>query len=256
MDPDFSIYFDNFDISTVPYYLPTRRYPNVAPDREAQLYPLVRTDGNIITGTRWSQKVIAVEGFIVAPNRVAYEQSLDILKSKLTRSNRPLVMLQAGAERVYMATLDLLQEEHIEQGKGRITLSFKCADPFGYDVSPITFTNTLENATHAFEHNFQGVVSVIPLITITLTDITDGTNKFVKVGNELTGQSITVTRNWTDGDVLVVDGRSKSVTVNSNPQEYSGIFPEYEIGSKEISYEDDFTDRDGTLKVEYVRRYL
>jgi hypothetical protein len=75
-------------------------------------------------------------------------------------------------------------------------------------------------------------------------------------GNGGTGQTITLTRTWSAGDIVVIDGTQKTVTVNGSPINFLGAFPEFPPGSQTIQYSDTFVSRSMTELVTYTAAYL
>jgi hypothetical protein len=255
---DFSWKFDNYDLSVVPYFFPTSRLPNGMPDIDLKTANLVRSDGAIVLSSRFAKKVITVFGYILAPSRTAYEQTFDELKWRLSGKQRPLVLVQAGNERVYNATVTQVSEGFIEGGKTYITVTFTASDPFGRDgTNQIFDSGTFTTATKSLDHIFAGYAAVLPKMTATISAISGGTAKTVTLGNGVTGQQIQVTRNWIAGDVLVVDSDSQKVTVNGVVVDFTGFFPAFQPGTAYAGYSDNFTtSRTARVLIEYPKKYL
>lgn len=257
LDKDFTWNFDNFEITGIPYFYATSRKPNEMPDIDLKTIALVRADGNIVVSSRFTKKTITLYGFIIAPDRTAYENALDLLKYRLSTPQRPLVVTQAGAQRVYTASLTALSETFIEGGKSKFTFTFEANDPFGRDGGNTSYTTpNITTASYAVNHVFQGFVTVRPMLTITLNSLTGGTNKTITIGNSLTGQQIAITRNWTAGDVIVLNSDTMKVTVNGVPVDYTGFFPVFRPNTAYLQYLDTLTTRSVNIKIEYAKKYL
>ena len=257
MQNDFSYKFNNYDLSILPYFFPTSRLPNAMPDIDVQAIKLVRNSGAIVVSSSFGKKVITVFGYILAPTRQAYEQTLDELKWRLSAKQRPLVLVQAGAERIYTATVSSVAEGFIEGGKTFITMTFDCNDPFGRDGNLQDYTEPNFTTTpKSIAHTFVGYADIYPQFTVTIVAATGSTAKTVNIGNSTTGQQISVTRTWTAGDVLVVDSDTQKVTVNGVVVDYSGFFPVFAPGTAYAQYSDNFTTRTAGVRVKYPKKYL
>jgi phage-related protein len=258
MDIDFTLKFDNIDLGTIDYFFPTSRLPNNMPDIDLKAIDLVRNDGAIVVSSRFKKKVIQVFGYILAPNRQAYEAAFDELKWRLSAKQRSLVLVQAGSERIYTATVSQVTESFVEGGKTYITMQFDCNDPYGRDGNKQSYTEAaFTTAVKAIAHTFLGYADILPKFTVTITAVSGGTSKTVNIGNSVTGQQISVTRTWVAGDVLVVDSDTQKVTVNGVVVDFAGFFPVFSPRTAYAQYSDNFTtSRTASVLVEYPKKYL
>ena len=257
LDNDFVINFDNYDLGLIAWFTPTSRLPNNMPDIDLKAIQLVRSDGGIVVSRQFTKKIIEVYGYILAPSRQSYEEAIDQLKWKLSVKQRPLIITQSGAERIYTASCTALSDGFIEAGKSFISITFECNDPFGKDAFSTIYTSgTLTAATNSVSYVFEGYVDVLPRITTTFTAVAGAANKSVYIGNRITGQEIMITRSWSNADVLVVDSDIQQVLVNGVSVDYTGFFPVFEPGTAYLQYRDDFTTRSIIVGVEYVKKYL
>ena len=257
LEPDFTFAFDNFAMELVPWFTPTSRLPNGMPDVDIKTVQLVRNHGAVVVSQRFTKKVIQVFGYILAPNRTAYEESMDELKFRLSGKQRPLSLIQAGKERRYTASLTAFGEGFIEGGKTYISLTFEAHDPFGRDISDVVYIESpITVAAKVLNHIFEGYADVRPKIQLTLAGLTGTGTRTVYVANSVTGQEIQITRVWANNDVLVVDCDAQSVTVNGIKIDFTGFFPTFAPRTGRIQVRDTFTTRTITPKLEYPRLYL
>lgn len=253
---DFSVVFDNKDLNTIDYVHFTRRQPNNEADIEVTSHQLVRRDGRVITSVRRDDKMIPFEGYIVAPNRVAYEEALDELKYFTSGVERPLVIQQGGESRRYTVTKANLIVDHIEAGKARISLAFVASNPYAQSSNLTTFT--LANSTTSpaqIVHEFGGTANARPTVVITVNSGTDMANKYIGIGNSSTGQQVQVIRDWVAGDVVRFNFDRLDVYVNDVLSDYSGVFAEFQARKSHAYYYDNFTARDVSVEMYYANRY-
>ena len=256
LESDFSTKFDNYGLENIPHLVLLSRKPNVMPDREIKTVSLIRNHGSIVVGDRFTKKVIPIYAIIMAPSRQAYEETMDELKYRLSNAQRPLSLVQAGKERIYTATLENMAETFVERGNSFITMYFACYDPFGRDASVTTYiSDVYTTATKTFDHVFGGQAASKPLMTLTFSALTGGTNKSVFVGNGVSGQGITVTRTWSAGDVLRIDMESQDVRVNGTVVDFTGFFATFDPRTAYAQANDNFTTRSAQMRIEYSPRY-
>ena len=92
-----------------------------------------------------------------------------------------------------------------------VDLMFECSDSYGYDT---TYTQILNVAgmTSGLRTDtivFTGSSDEQPLFAqVQIASITGGTNASITIGNQNTGQQITVTRNWSQWDLLQIDSKN------------------------------------------------
>lgn len=253
---DFSVTFDNYSLGSIPNLTLVRRFPNSLPRMVIETEDIVRRDGQIVVSRRYQNKAIVIEAIILAPSRQAYEETMDELKYRLSPTERPLRLTQAGNSRYYTATLRSLSEDFIEAGKAQVTIEFQASNPFGRDGTTTVeqYVNTL--ASYNFTTTFAGSSRVYPVFRATLTAVTGGTAKTMLFGNSDTGQFVSITRDWVANDTVYINTENGDVSVNGLPEEYTGVLPYFEARSNAAYYTDDFTTRTVTLRLEYVKQYL
>lgn len=253
---DFQVLFDNFDLNSISYVEFSRRFPNNEAPRDLLTHDLVRRPGSVLTSIKIGERSIPLEGYINAPSRTAYEQSYDELKFRTSGIEKPLIIIQGGETRKYTATKENLIEEHIEAGKTKLNLSFRCVDPYGKASVLTAATQVVTAAPDSLSHVFLGTAEVMPIVVYTLGTISTGTNKTIGFGNSRTGQQVQVTRNWTAGDVVSFDCDKKRAYVNGAVSDYSGVFPVFYPGNASAYYTDDLTSRSVTTELSYAKQYL
>ncbi len=116
-------------------------------------------------------------------------------------------------------------------------------------------STTVTNASYSGAINNAGSFDAEPVISITVTTVTGGISQSMSLKNELTGQSLMITRTWAAGDTVSIDVGAKTVTINGAMADFSGQFPVFEPGVGSFGYIDTFTTRSVALSVVYKKRF-
>lgn len=140
-----------------------------------------------------------------------------------------------------------------------LTLIFECSDSYGYDTTAKTFYNLTNQTNYLNTYPFiiGGTAKTqVPVIQVQL-NTTPGspTNASIIIGNQTTGQAVTVTRTWSQYDLLVVDSKNKTVQVNGVDVVFSGAIPEFSLGSQTLYIQDTFTSRNYRAILQLQQRY-
>ena len=231
---------------------------NKLPQREIKINKIARRDLSIITSAEYSQKEITVNMDVCSGSRADTEATLTLLKSLLQPQNAALVASQGGVDVEYSeATMQELSIEWLG-ATAIVTIIFIASDPIGKQseletlvtLSAMTVASTSENITVG------GSAMAYPLITVTVTAVTGGTGGSIIVTNGRTLQGITVTGDWTAGDILEINSQLLTVTVNGSIVDFDGMFPQFPAGTQQITYLDTFTTRTVTLNAVYQPRFV
>lgn len=231
-----------------------------APARALAAEKLADADGAVIVKTSLEPKVFTCEGWLEAPTIAELDRLIDSFKRELNKQNQHFDLDYAGTIRRYVATP---RNVVISRPKGLNTagwsVEFYCANPVGADIEPRALLSgtAISTSAHIAPITVEGSYKAEPRIVVTISSVTGGTGgKTVSVSNDSTLRGLTVTRDWTNGDVLEIDCLNKTVYVNNAVVEFAGQFPAWEPGNSGISYLDDFTTRTVDLAATYTRRYL
>lgn len=230
------------------------------PTRRLSNFSLARADGRSQVSAFYDEKEIVVEGDITANSRSEFEIRKNTLLSKLSAQDAELVLNIAGEDVKYKATVESVIFSESTGGFGAFDIKFVCSYPFGVSLNLLTALASSSITTSVSTKSLSeilGSYQAAPKITITVTSVTGGDNAAVTVTNPLTEKSLTVARTWSNSDVLVVDAYNKLVQVNGVDVDFTGLYPEWGLGAGgQIKYEDEFTTRSVSLKMEYYKRYL
>lgn len=231
------------------------------PTKKIYQETLTRADGGKITGIQYTDKSISLEGIIVGTSITDLDSRIDALKNTLSGQDQNMDIDYNGSTRRYIATLVNIIISRKDMGvmSAAFSAEFTLDNPFGRDTSTTTLLSGATITTTPSIQTFTaigGTYTAHPAFTVTLNSGTGLTSKTITLTNTSTGQFTSVTRTWTAGDILIVDSSAITVTVNGTAVDYLGVFPDYAVGSTQVTYSDSFTTRNVTLAGTYVRRFL
>lgn len=260
--------FNNWSLQDNVPYLTVYAIEDYAPDRTLNISPLARRHAQKLSSEYYQKRIIQISIYIAAPSRALVEKSLDILYANIQGNEGQLLMEKSGSVRVYTATYSKTSKNNSGIGRGNalppqggladFTLQFECSDSFGYDTNyTVMMPKTSFSAATRIDSYTQGggAETQVPFFEVQYTAITGGTNATVMVGNLNTGQTISVTRNWSQYDILQVDCRNKTVRVNGVDVPFTGAFPEFGLGLQSFTYSDTMTTRSYNYLVYVYNRW-
>ncbi len=233
--------------------------PYKPPKRALSVYSLARSNKSKVNSAFFTERRITIKIGIQRSSRDLVEQSFDTLIALLQGLEKDLVLSQSGGVRKYTVTLEDMSIKRSGGAYTEIDLIFRCSDSYGYDTDYTIALNQagITSSTRGDAIPFAGSAEFqAPLIRITYTAVTGGTAKTVVIGNPVTGQQITATRDWVSGDVLEIDSLNQTVKVNGTEIEFTGAFPEWAPSLGNWSYSDTLTTRTFTARITYFKRYV
>ena len=250
------ITFNSYDLQTSSIII-EKILHNSAPDNNLSTKPKMRRDGSFLVSNYWTKKSITATGHIIASSVSDLDSKIDTLKQNLVGENLNLDIGYAGGTRRYRATVSSveIEREHFNNSWCPFSITFICADAFGKDTSATSVTQD-NNTSSPFSKTFAitGSIGPYPVITLDLTEATAVTA--LKIENTTTSDSITITRTYADAESLVVDCNAMTVKVDSIDVDFSGIFPEFIVGSNILQVTVTGTPFDIDLDISYTSLYL
>lgn len=233
------------------------------PLRSLMRYPLSRADGQVQTGAFFADREINVSGKIIATDRNTFEQNRSTLMQNLVAQNANLDLNIGNVYVRFVASAGEVMFSQSGSGFGAFNIKFKCRDPWGIDpnLSPL-LAPTVITAQPSTQNlaSVSGNYEAAPKITINLNSGSgfNATTNYMKLTNVVSGKYIQITRGFSTAELVEIDVFNKSVQVNRSDVDFSGnIYLPFAVGSGgQIKYEDNFTTRNVTLKVENYNRYL
>lgn len=251
--------FDNNQLTSVQGLRILSTDPYKVPKRKLSVSSIARSNKAKVSSAFYEQRNIVVRVGISRSTREQAEQSLDGLMNVVQGKEKTMTLQQGSSERQYTCTFS--EAEFIVSGGSYIELDlvFVCSDAFGYDMNYTTVLSLVNvtSSTRSDNYTFQGSASSqAPYISIYYSALTGGTAKSVTIGNNDNGQAVTITRDWSAGDRLIVDVRNAIVTVNDVEVDFNGALPEFATGLGTITYSDNFTTRTYSNTTYYYKRYV
>lgn len=255
--------FNAIDLAgAVPGLIVVGTKPLRFPNRVLSTAPVANTDLSVTSSSFYADKKVNVHVEIGRDTRELLDNALDILNSILQNPESALICSVGTGSRQWTATLANITENDLQGGWGDYDIEFECSTPLGQDaVSTQLFSNNLSGSSNTVNFTvFGSALWQQPQITITYSALTGGTAKTVTVGNSATGQTVTITRTWTTGEVLVIDSINKKVTVNGTEVPFTGAIPEWQGSTSGVAgsmdYTDTLTTRTRSSVGLYFKRYV
>lgn len=230
------------------------------PTKKQPIYGISHANYSAIPYISYPSKTVVVTGLLKADSITDMDALIDTFNGYFVGKDKNLDIGHNGGTRRYICT----PETPIIDRPGGLnwstfTLTFDCTNPFGRDTSTTSLLSATSRTSSLYQDNITvggNAPSQYPLITITYSSVTGGSGASVLVGNNGTGQQLTITRDWVTNDVLVIDVLARLITVNGSVVDFSGGFPEFAKGSQYLGYSDTFTARTFDIDVTYYPMWL
>ena len=114
----------------------------------------------------------------------------------------------------------------------------------------------ITTVTDSSTFNVEGSAPALPFISVTVATVTGGTGKQISIVNGRNNQGITVTHDWTNGDILQIDSVALEARINGTIVDFAGLFPQFLPGSSQLNYVDTFTTRSVDITATYNPRLV
>lgn len=228
--------------------------------KQAQTYALTHSNASALPFVEYPNKPITVTGVIVGTTIADCDSIVDSFNGYLTAQGANLDIDYSGSTRRYVATatnIDVDRPGYLSWANFSVT--FTCTQAFGEDTSQTTILNATGRTSSSYSdsYTFDGTAPYqASVFTVTYSAVSGATNATVIIGNNGTGQEITVQRSWSSTDVLVIDCTKLSVTVNGAPVDFTGAFPFFGPGSQTITYSDNMASRTFNYNIVYSRLFI
>jgi len=220
----------------------------------------MRRAGAITTDDTYNERVIPVNGQLESTSDTALEGLIDDFKAAMANKGASLDIDYEGGTRRYVATPQSVVVERPVRASNWANFSVEfLITEFGKSTSistPVNAVNkTASPATQAMTIDGSAPQQYV-IITIDINTLTGASLNTLVIGNNNTGQAVSISRTWTAGEQLVVDVEQQACWVDGDLVDFNGAFPYFEPGSETLSYSDDLTARNIDITVEYVKRWL
>lgn len=230
------------------------------PTKDMPMFALANSNRSVLTNIDYPTKAITLVGSIVGSSIADLDSRVDSFKAFFRGKDKNLDINYNGATRRFIATANAISV--VRKGKqlfARFTVQLVCTEPFGMDTSDTTALNATGRTSDSYAdlYTFLGTAPYqLPVITIEINSVTGG-DTYLSFANANTGQSVNITGvTFQAGDVLVIDCYERTVTLNGEPQDYTGAIPEFEPGNASFNYVDGFTTRNFDINIVYKKLYL
>lgn len=252
-----SVTYDGNDIGAIENIEITDRLVNSLPDRSLSIHKIARADKSVNTSAEFGTKNILILGIVKGGNKYTAENAMATLKGLLIQREKILSISQYGEDVEYTATLNGIKDKWVG-GYVEFELSFLCSDPIGYSSVETTLIDNQSNTSSSWNEQItiEGSYKAEPIIEVTVSALTGGTSKDITLRNDETGQGITINRTWTAGEIINIDCKNKTVSVDGSFVEYSGTFPTFYPGTRVLGYNDTLTTRTVYITSTYHKGYI
>lgn len=203
-----------------------------------------REDGEKLINVKLGSKIITIEGTVKASDQDTFEDTLDTLKKNFNVERKNLDIEYAGATRRYAVTLRSFTTARNFFNVSFINYSATFLVETGYgtdtDITQSATGNALDDTLTTMAVNFEGTHTPYPTARFVLDDAGNlDTIQYKSVG---TGQQIEVGTAWSDGDVILIDSESRTLSKNGSFIDFSGEFPRFVRGDDTIQLNITTTD--------------
>lgn len=251
------IYFDGIDINTIAGWTTTGTDTYSYPTRNLKTYAVEQSNKTVTTSGFYGGRGARVTGHIAVSGRELLDDAISELRRLLRPLNADLQLPVSSGQRVfYGATVGNVMYTEALGGFIEVDIRFILSDPFSYSLVTTEVLNVanLTSGIKSYPITFEGTAMQAPIFTYTVDSVTGGDYTNVTFANPV-GDSITISSAFAAADVLVIDCKESAVTLNGQPIDFTGKFPEWDKGGGFINYSDDFTARQVDINVVYQKRY-
>lgn len=230
------------------------------PTVDAKQYPLAHANQSAMPFVSYPGRTMTFSGTLTAGSLADMDDLIDTVKGYSVGNNVTLEIGHHGGTRRYIGTItktDITRPGGLTYGK--FLFEVTCNYPWGFDTTATTMLSATGRTANSYSDDVtitSNAPQQLPIATITLTAVSGSGSNVVQWGNGSNGQVITVTSDFSNGDVIIIDCVNKEVTLNGQPIDFSGGFPELTSGDNTLQYYDDLTSRTFSINVVYTRAWL
>lgn len=224
-------------------------------NRELKLYNLARKRGGNILLTDYGAKKFSIKGSITGTDRADLESKINDFKELISRQSKNLDYDYAGATQRLIATSVKceINRKGFHNTKAPFEVDFIAPDGVAYDTGVTTISLTgITDLTQASTIDVDGNVDPEMKLTIEINSLT----AITAIEFLANGSKISITDTFSASDIIVINGRTMKVTVNGIEVEYTGIFPEFTIGTNSYEINSTGTAINYDADFEYTKTYI
>lgn len=236
-------------------------YHDASP-RDLKAYPIANSPRSKVTNPGLApSKIITMKGQIMASTISAMDDFEDTFKGYFVGTGKNLDIPHGSGTRRFIATP---YPPEVKRPGGlnwaNVTLKFFCEYGYGVDTSSTSLAtgSGVTTSSASWDITVGGSAEwQYPIITVTIVSGTVMTNKTVSIGNNINGMVCSITRTWSNGDVIVINPLGDTpVTVNGSEVEFDGSIPIFAKGAGTVTYADGFTTRSVSYSISQYRYWM
>lgn len=197
-------------------------------------------DGGGVLRKRYSNKQIVLKWVLKADTEAELNNLIDLVKQKTSKTEWYLDIKVNGYYRRTKATVisnNIMERKHFNLTFVPFEITFETLEPFFYNQTEETVTETGITWDHAIEFTYYGSAPSQPRVYFIFTT-GGGTDEMTF---ELNWKSLTVSQAISDGDILLFDSLTKTVTINWTEVDYTWTFPTIVYGDNLFDFNINWT---------------
>lgn len=222
-------------------YIVTQISHDSSTPQDLNTLELSRRDGEKLISSNFGVKEILIAGIVKSTSLSGLETNIDELKKAVMVTDGNFDIDYAGEYRRYIVNCIscTVSREHYNITYAPFQIKFKVGDPpFAKAIDAISGSLTMteafsvENATQeSIQDSFSVLGSAIPKVKVRYKFDNIGDISSVDFINLSTSKQLNISTAFTSGDELLIDHDNLNITLNGEPVEFEGVFPDLKLGS-------------------------
>ena len=228
------------------------------PIRKVRTFDIPREHGQKIVTDFYRTKRIRMVGVLRAASKEELNTKIDQMKLALSKRNSVLDIKINGVVRRFIATCEtetIFDRDYFHVTFVRYDFVLSVYSSFGSDVS-FTSSSLLDQSQLNFTKQVEntGTADTKPFIHVLFKSVDAITS--IAITNNATGERMTVTENFSDGDILTIDSDTKTVMLNGSRNRFLGVFFDLLTGLNDLVFELEGTSATINVTTRYTRKFL
>lgn len=232
-------------------------YEIETPKRDFRTKDVPGNHGMILQEDWFRENPIKINGWVSAASRNELDSKIHEMMKNLQGQGGTLYMKNEGTFKELITTLQKanFENKHYSTTRKRFSLEFEGVKSFwrDKDFSSVFYANQTSLSING-QMNNGGSVQAEPII-IMIFSAADAITA-VEFQNTTTGETVSVTENISDGDVLIIDSETKTVKLNNVELEFSGRLPALQVGINSFTISMTGTSATCDVTAKHKNQYL